>query len=158
MVWLLWWRMEGVLVLFTDVRYEISLYKPFFLPLSALEHWHWSLYITETISCNRYCMQILFDNKSITHIVKWTISFNCSYIQFQFDKSIGDYVLYSGVLCCRLVRVSDFFPDVRLLIWRSVVQFPMPSPLPIWTPIDVYNLQHHQRPVALIPSLYGVGG
>ena len=23
---------------------------------------------------------------------------------------------------------------------------------------DAYNLQHHQRPVPLVPSLYGVGG
>ena len=65
---------------------------------------------------------------------------------------------YITILCGGVVRVSVFFSKVRLLIWRLAVWFPMPSPLPFWILTDVYNLQHHQRSVGIIPCLYGVVG
>ena len=52
-----------------------------------------------------------------------------------------------------LVRVSDFFSEIGLLIWRMAVLFAMPSPLPIWISSAVYNLHHHQTPIALIADL-----
>ena len=39
-----------------------------------------------------------------------------------------------------------FFKD-ELPIGRLVVRFPIPSPLPIWIPTAMYNLQRHQKPV-----------
>ena len=40
---------------------------------------------------------------------------------------------------------SRAFFELKLIIGRLVVQYSMPSPLPIWISI----LQRHQRPVAL---------
>ena len=40
---------------------------------------------------------------------------------------------------------------------KGLVLHDMPLPLPIWVFTTVFNLQRHQRPIALIPCLYGVG-
>ena len=63
----------------------------------------------------------------------------------------------SGVLCGGVVRVSDFFlgrnPNQK--VGGSI---PRAAPLPLGISTAVYNLQRHQRLVALIPCLCGVGG
>ena len=56
-----------------------------------------------------------------------------------------------------MVRVSDFFqsgtPNLKLggLIPHAIASL-------IWISTAVYNLQHYQRPAALMPCLRGVGG
>ena len=65
-----------------------------------------------------------------------------------------EIVAFSGVESLECLT----FVEVGLIIWRLVVLFPMPSSLPIWTSTAVYNLQRHQRPVALKLRLCGVGG
>ena len=74
------------------------------------------------------------------------------------QKHVGvGRVMTAGILYGRVVRMSNLFRrhTLNLNVDGSI---PHASSLAIWISTAMYNLQRHQRPVAFISSLFGVGG
>ena len=85
----------------------------------------------------------------------WELLF---FLYFLIRNFLMNKIYSYGVLCGGLVRVFVLFFRRQTPNLKVSGSTPRPSLLLIWISPAVYNLQCHQRPVALIPCLYGVRG